>query len=600
MKILNPNITNSLRFRILFPVMIITLLVTMLEIYYLRHYAFNALEKMALDTEYKNALQVKNSIDRYFESIDSIAQKPLNTVEITSLLRKNYTNISTSEKSKDQYSIQMFLFREIMLQNPDIESSLIYDASEESYCGISDTYTLYKDSYYNFSKHDRDFKTLESSQSDHFISGIHKNYMLIEPHESYVVTYGTGFSNHFTKENPLYGAFYMNITVSAFSKLCRQNYTETAGSCYLIDQNNKIVYCEDSSMTGHNISNYFPIESHLKSSKKATMISQKNVYTITNTSHITNWRIVTVSDSDKLFGNKETIFHTVFTSMLILILIISCTLWIIISSFTKSISVMKQQLQKVSEGNLQVSFEKSKGEIGEVNEMIQQMLDNINQLICRIYKEENDKRELQLHSLQNQITPHFIYNTLSRLKWMASMQQADTLSEAIGSFSDILAYCMRSTNYFIRIDKEIEFLQNYVQIMNLRMMNEVHVSFHIPEDVHALKILRFLLQPIVENVFQHAFPCVNRKCLLFISACVSNNTVIFSIKDNGVGMSQEKIERIFMPESGSQKVSHASIALQNIQQRIIYHYGLPYGMSITSSMGEGTTIILTIPYQPDD
>lgn len=105
------SITKTLRFRILFPLMLIILSVSFLEIYYLNHYAFTVVEDIVLDTKAKNASQVLNGIERYFSNIETIAKKPLNTIEISSLLRKDYTNLSITEKSKDKYSIQMFLFR---------------------------------------------------------------------------------------------------------------------------------------------------------------------------------------------------------------------------------------------------------------------------------------------------------------------------------------------------------------------------------------------------------------------------------------------------------------------------------------------------------
>lgn len=166
------SITKTLRFRILFPLMLIILSVSFLEIYYLNHYAFTVVEDIVLDTKAKNASQVLNGIERYFSNIETIAKKPLNTIEISSLLRKDYTNLSITEKSKDKYSIQMFLFREIMLPNPDIESSLIYDTSEKDYYAISDTYALYKDSYYSFNAHDTDFSKLQATDGVPFIKKI--------------------------------------------------------------------------------------------------------------------------------------------------------------------------------------------------------------------------------------------------------------------------------------------------------------------------------------------------------------------------------------------------------------------------------------------
>ena len=579
------SITKTLRFRILFPLMLIILSVSFLEIYYLNHYAFTVVEDIVLDTKAKNASQVLNGIERYFSNIETIAKKPLNTIEISSLLRKDYTNLSITEKSKDKYSIQMFLFREIMLPNPDIESSLIYDTSEKDYYAISDTYALYKDSYYSFNAHDTDFSKLQATDGVPFISGIKKSNMLVQPHDDYIVTYGIGFNNHFKTENSLYGAFYINIKASAFAELCSRNYVENTGDCYLLDQNDHIVFCEQKDLIGTDICDSFPLKNQLKNTTASAISDKQYVYTLTNVSDTTGWRVATISNTSNVFSYRQTIFYTILLSMMLLILIITFTIWMVISNFTKPITTMKQKLLQVSNG-----------EIGEVNGMIQHMLDEINHLIKQIYHEENVKRELQLHSLQNQITPHFIYNTLSRLKWMAAIQQADSLAEALGSFSDILSYCMKSTDYFIELQEEITFLTNYIKIMNLRMLNEVQVHFEIPEALKKTKILRFLIQPIIENVFLHAFQGVEHECLLAITAKSEKSCITFYIEDNGIGMSSEQIAHLFQTETPSESHTHSSIALNNVQQRIQYHYGSAYGITVQSTLGKNTIVVIQIPY----
>lgn len=586
------SITKTLRFRILFPLMLIILSVSFLEIYYLNHYTFTVVEDIVLDTKAKNASQVLNGIERYFSNIETIAKKPLNTIEISSLLRKDYTNLSITEKSKDKYSIQMFLFREIMLPNPDIESSLIYDTSEKDYYAISDTYALYKDSYYSFNAHDTDFSKLQATDGVPFISGIKKSNMLVQPHDDYIVTYGIGFNNHFKTENSLYGAFYINIKASAFAELCSRNYVENTGDCYLLDQNDHIVFCEQKDLIGTDICDSFPLKNQLKNTTASAISDKQYVYTLTNVSDTTGWRVATISNTSNVFSYRQTIFYTILLSMMLLILIITFTIWMVISNFTKPITTMKQKLLQVSNGDLQVT----PGEIGEVNGMIQHMLDEINHLIKQIYHEENVKRELQLHSLQNQITPHFIYNTLSRLKWMAAIQQADSLAEALGSFSDILSYCMKSTDYFIELQEEITFLTNYIKIMNLRMLNEVQVHFEIPEALKKTKILRFLIQPIIENVFLHAFQGVEHECLLAITAKSEKSCITFYIEDNGIGMSSEQIAHLFQTETPSESHTHSSIALNNVQQRIQYHYGSAYGITVQSTLGKNTIVVIQIPY----
>ena len=490
----------------------------------------------------------------------------------------------------------MFLFREIMLPNPDIESSLIYDTSEKDYYAISDTYALYKDSYYSFNAHDTDFSKLQATDGVPFISGIKKSNMLVQPHDDYIVTYGIGFNNHFKTENSLYGAFYINIKASAFAELCSRNYVENTGDCYLLDQNDHIVFCEQKDLIGTDICDSFPLKNQLKNTTASAISDKQYVYTLTNVSDTTGWRVATISNTSNVFSYRQTIFYTILLSMMLLILIITFTIWMVISNFTKPITTMKQKLLQVSNGDFQVTFENFPGEIGEVNGMIQHMLDEINHLIKQIYHEENVKRELQLHSLQNQITPHFIYNTLSRLKWMAAIQQADSLAEALGSFSDILSYCMKSTDYFIELQEEITFLTNYIKIMNLRMLNEVQVHFEIPEALKKTQILRFLIQPIIENVFLHAFQGVEHECLLAITAKSEKSCISFYIEDNGIGMSSEQIAHLFQTETPSESHTHSSIALNNVQQRIQYHYGSAYGITVQSTLGKNTIVVIQIPY----
>lgn len=590
------SMSNTILFRILCPILFIITIVSSFEIFYLYNYAFRSLEEIALDTELKNSLQVKNSIEQFFQTIHKISQKPQNTIEIKSLLKKDYSLYPFSEKNKDAYTIQMFLFREVMLSNTDIESCIIYDSSDNSYTGISNTYILNKDSYYAFHQHDADFEILENSSTDTYISDLHKNYLLVQPHEDYTITYASGFDSNVSKTKQLYGAFYINIKSSTFKTLCENSYSKSAGDCYLIDGNQSIIYCNQEDLIGSRITDHFPIEDNLLTNVSTSCTDASNVYTITQPIQGTDWKVLSIAPKNDLLGYKNEVLQLVIISMAILLLIITITLCIIISSFTRSITHMKNNLQSVSNGNLNVKFETGTGEIGEVNGMVQQMLDNINALIHRIYKEEDEKRKLQIHSLQNQITPHFIYNTLSRLKWMASMQQADALADAIGSFSDILAYCMKSTNYYISIEEEITFVTNYCRIMNLRMINEVRTSFQIPEPVKNHKILRFLLQPIVENAFQHAFSHVDHECLLTICAVETQDTIQFSIEDNGTGISAQKLDRLLNSDAASQS---GSIALANIQNRIHYHYGNAYSLNITSQIDQGTLITFSIPKHSD-
>lgn len=593
------KIFHTLRFKIISLLSVIIILVSICEIYYLNHRAFYVVSDIVLDTKMKNASQVLSSIDRYFESSEAISKKPINAVNISSLLKKDSSGLSSTEKSSNMYTIQMFLFREVMLENTDIESCLLYDASDKEYYAISDTYVIYKNSYYNFSIHDQDYKQLTPESKYTFISGIRPSGMQVQPHEDFVVTYAVAYPNYFQNNQILYGAFYINIKASAFADLCSKNYAESDGSCFLLDQDNKIIYCDMPDYIGKPIDRFYPVDSILKEASPASITDESNVYTLTRPSSKSGWRVLTIAQTSLIFSYKKIISQTVIISMLILITTLFLTMWIVISRFTRPITLMKQKLLSVTAGDLSVRFEGAKDEIGQVNTMLQNMLDHINELIQLIYKEENEKRELELHALQNQITPHFIYNTLSRLKWMATIQQADSLAEALGSFSDILAYCKNSTEYFVLLKDEVAFIDNYIRIMNLRMINEVRVCYDIPEELHQCRMLRFLLQPIVENVFLHAFNGIEHECILSLSVSQEGPDLIFTIEDNGVGIPAGRLEHILQPgQMPDAYDDHISIALKNVEKRIKSNYGEAYGLSIKSEYQHGTAVTVLLPFHP--
>lgn len=169
------------------------------------------------------------------------------------------------------------------------------------------------------------------------------------------------------------------------------------------------MFCEQKDLIGTDICDSFPLKNQLKNTTASAISDKQYVYTLTNVSDTTGWRVATISNTSNVFSYRQTIFYTILLSMMLLILIITFTIWMVISNFTKPITTMKQKLLQVSNGDFQVTFENFPGEIGEVNGMIQHMLDEINHLIKQIYHEENVKRELQLHSSAKSVTPHFIY-----------------------------------------------------------------------------------------------------------------------------------------------------------------------------------------------
>ena len=174
------------------------------------------------------------------------------------------------------------------------------------------------------------------------------------------------------------------------------------------------------------------------------------------------------------------------------------------------------------------------------------------------------------------------------------MQEADGIVEALQSFSNILSYCIKNDNETIILKKELEFIKDYAELMNLKVLNEIEMVYDIDEKSEDSTILKFILQPIIENVFLHAFDGSEYYCTILVKCRVVEQSLIIEIGDNGKGIPPDRMEEL-LNKTGKDT---SSIALKNISDRIKYHYGTNYGITIYSEINKGTNVVIHTPYIP--
>lgn len=595
------RLPQTLKFHIMLFLSIVIVVITVMESYFIMEKVTSVLRQRAVETQVKNNEQVLYGIDQYFGGIAAIARKPGSSMDIIPILQKYPEDVNSSQILSDQYTAQMFMFREIMMQNHDFESVLIYHERQDRFYALSDTYLLQQDRQYDFSISRADYlsKLSGSGQGESlsYISGVRPSAMLILPKSDYVVTYIQQIMMPASIHPFPLGAFFINIDADAFQAIYDRYSADSQSEFYILDRENNIITCSNKSRQGMNIGDYVDGKSLTK--MKSSFIADQTVYTFSSVSEVCGWRVLTASDAQMLFAHEQDILHTIILGSVIMLILEFGVIWWIVSRFTKPITSIKRRLAQVAAGDMTVRFDVEEehpvDEVREMNLMLQEMLDRINQLIRRIYSEEDEKRKLEMSVLQSQITPHFIYNTLSRIQWMASMQQADNIADMLGAFSGILSYCSRNTDYYVSLAEEIRFIREYVKIMQLKLFGEVEVEYRIPHELMDVRVLRLLLQPIVENAFLHAFDDDGMKQLkLAITCSEENGRLILRVADNGKGIRAEVLKTLLedrMPQTKD------SIALNNIQKRIRSHYGDGYGLSVESIPGIGTTVMIVLPLQ---
>jgi two-component system sensor histidine kinase YesM len=236
-------------------------------------------------------------------------------------------------------------------------------------------------------------------------------------------------------------------------------------------------------------------------------------------------------------------------------------------------------------------------ELGHLGHGINTMAEDIRQLLDRLLAEEFQKRKLELAMLQYQINPHFLYNTLSTLRWMAILQKADGLRDAITALGRLLRNALGDTAQQITVREELALLQDYVLIQKLRYKERFDVAYRIDSE-RALDCMipKLTLQPLVENAVFHGIERKKNAGLVTISVHSRSDKVEISVEDDGVGMTEEEVKAVLAsPRGGADGRGFSGIGIGNVDERIRLTYGKQYGISIESVPESFTRVTVTIP-----
>lgn len=310
----------------------------------------------------------------------------------------------------------------------------------------------------------------------------------------------------------------------------------------------------------------------------------------------TDWKIVAITPEAEIY--QETIKIRILTiSLTVLLTLVDLFVLLYISDhYVAPVMVLHKAMREVHRGNLKVRIHPTRDdEIGELQESFDAMVDSLEQNIQNVQEKEKQKRELELRMLQEQIRPHFVSNTLNTIRVMADMRCATGISKALTSFNHLIDYYFRDTGFMPTVREDTQHLQQYVYLQNLRFQNRFVLEEDIDAAVYDCRILKLLLQPLVENCIKHGFQDRSRQGHIRITGRLRGDSVMLQVIDNGVGMDEQTRHRYFSEEALERERGGASQGVSNVHRRIRLHFGDAYGMTASSVPGEGTVVTLTFP-----
>jgi two-component system sensor histidine kinase YesM len=250
-------------------------------------------------------------------------------------------------------------------------------------------------------------------------------------------------------------------------------------------------------------------------------------------------------------------------------------------------------MESIQQGNLNIVLNhKSNDEFSTIFAHFNYMVERVNSLIETIYQQQTHKRKAELLSLLSKLDPHFLYNSLDLIYWKAIIKGEEEVAGIIVALSNILRYSISHKNEFVTVTEDMEQLKNYLMIQRLRFEDKLQYEFKIQKEIMDYKIPKLSIQPLVENCIKYAFQDMRLDGTILIQGYMDLDDLFFEVTDNGVGMSEEKIQKLFsLCESGSDE---DGLGIQLVHQRAKYIYGEGYGVSIESAIGTGTIIKLKL------
>jgi two-component system, sensor histidine kinase YesM len=265
-------------------------------------------------------------------------------------------------------------------------------------------------------------------------------------------------------------------------------------------------------------------------------------------------------------------------------------------NYSRRIHNIVSIIRQVEKGNLDARIPKSKheDELSKIAVNINSMLDELNNYIEQFYLLNLKQQEAELKALQAQIDPHFLFNTLEAIRMVAVVEGSKTSSKMIFHLSKLFRYSLESIDT-VPLYTEIEYVNQYLKLMQFKYPNKLKVTFEIPSDVERTLVQKLILQPIIENYFVHGFKKDRTDNQLFIRARHLGDLVEISVEDNGKGMTEEEHSRIVHHINSEEGDEMKSIGLRNIHQRLKLKYGNQFGISLNSIQNKGTIVTLAIP-----
>ena len=311
-----------------------------------------------------------------------------------------------------------------------------------------------------------------------------------------------------------------------------------------------------------------------------------------------------ISDIQQSYQEYQEFFKTIImVSVAAFVLILCLTVFLsyqIPLSITRPLKKLNVVTKQVAKGNLAVRSDVKTGdELGMLSDSLNTMIDKINELLEQVTKEQVRLRKAEFELLQSQINPHFLYNTLDAIIWLAEAGEQKRVVSMVRSLSEFFRTSLNQGKDIISVKEELLHVRSYLEIQQVRYQDILNYEIDVPEELGRYRIPKITIQPLVENALYHGIKNKRGSGKIEIRGKQEEQQFVIEIEDNGIGISKE---RLWQVQEGIQRkvlTGKDIYGLYNVNERIRLNFGESYGIAIESIYGEGTVVRIVLPYQEE-
>ena len=321
----------------------------------------------------------------------------------------------------------------------------------------------------------------------------------------------------------------------------------------------------------------------------------KNITLNVRTIGYTGWKLVGVTPSAALgIDGIKFRFFVLFVADLFLFLLAMINAFIS-DKISNPIKRLDGSVREIESGNLDVEIVPSGSyEVEHLGKSIKNMLGRIKVLMSDLVAEHNAKRKSEFDTLQSQINPHFLYNTLDIIVWMIENENSDKAVNIVTALAKFFRISLSKGKNIITVKDEVEHVRNYLMIQNMRFKNRFEYSIDVDEKVLSYSSLKLMLQPLVENAIYHGMEFMDGDGEIDVKVFKEDDSLYFTITDNGLGMSEDMVETLLSKDFVPSKKG-SGIGVKNVNERIKLYFGSEYGLKVESEPDEGTKVTIHLP-----